>query len=671
MSASPPGRPQVRRLDPVLVDRIAAGEVVERPASAVKELVENAIDAGAASIAVTIAAGGRRLIRVVDDGGGMGPGDLALAVERHATSKLPDGDLERIETLGFRGEALPSIGAVARLAITSRVPGAESGHSIVVDAGERGPVRPAAGQPGTRIEVTDLFAATPARLKFLKSDRAEATAVGEILRRLAVAHPQIRFTLSSEGSTTAGLVLPAESGPGSWLRRLVAVLGPEFGANSAPLSLEREAFALDGHVGLPTFHRAAATHVHFVVNGRPVRDRLLLSAVRGAYADVMASDRHPVLALALTCDPALVDVNVHPAKTEVRFRDPGLVRGLIVSAIHEALRREGGRSSGTVAARTLESLRPAHTPLPAQGRVAAGAPASSAARAPASLFARRDETAPSRPEGSGRIEAFERDFGAAPNETPWEARWEAPWEAREPDQAAYEGPPEAGGGFGEAAQAQFSGDLAAPSADLRAPAAAPAPAAETAHPLGAARAQLHETYIVAQTRDGIVIVDQHAAHERLVYERLKRERAGGGIARQILLIPDVVELDPADADRLADAADALQDLGLVLEPFGHGAVLVREVPAALAGGSLRALLTDVVDALIEGGADPLARRLDAVLSRMSCHGSIRAGRRLRPEEMNALLREMEATPFSGQCNHGRPTYVELKLSDVERLFGRR
>ncbi|MEE9481342.1 DNA mismatch repair endonuclease MutL [Methylobacterium ajmalii] len=670
MSDSPLGRPQVRRLDPVLVDRIAAGEGVERPASAVKELVENAIDAGASSIAVTIAAGGRRLIRVVDDGGGMGPGDLALAVERHATSKLPDGDLERIETLGFRGEALPSIGAVARLAITSRVPGAESGHSIVVDAGERGPVRPAAGQPGTRIEVTDLFAATPARLKFLKSDRAEATAVGEILRRLAVAHPQIRFTLSSEGSTTAGLVLPAEAGPGSWLRRLVAVLGPDFGANSAPLSLEREAFALDGHVGLPTFHRAAATHVHFVVNGRPVRDRLLLSAVRGAYADVMASDRHPVLALALTCDPALVDVNVHPAKTEVRFRDPGLVRGLIVSAIHEALRREGGRSSGTVAARTLESLRPAQTPLPAQGAV----PASSASRAPASLFARRDETVPSRPAGSGRIEDFARDFGA----TPWEAAREAareapgdtPWGAREPDQAAYEGPPEAGG-FREAAQAQFSGDLAAPSADLRAPAEAPATAAETAHPLGAARAQLHETYIVAQTRDGIVIVDQHAAHERLVYERLKREREGGGIARQILLIPDVVELDPAEADRLADAADALQDLGLVLEAFGHGAVLVREVPAALAGGSLRALLTDVVDALAEGGADPLARRLDAVLSRMSCHGSIRAGRRLRPEEMNALLREMEATPFSGQCNHGRPTYVELKLSDVERLFGRR
>ncbi|TGD95777.1 DNA mismatch repair endonuclease MutL [Methylobacterium nonmethylotrophicum] len=653
MADSPPGRPSVRRLDPVLVDRIAAGEVVERPASAVKELVENAVDAGATSIAVTIAAGGRKLIRVVDDGGGMGPEDLALAVERHATSKLPDGDLDRIDTLGFRGEALPSIGAVARLAITSRMPGTDRGHSIVVDAGQKGPVRPAAGQPGTRIEVTELFAATPARLKFLKSDRAEAAAVGEILRRLAVAHPQIRFSLTGEGASSASLVLPAETGPGSWLRRLVAVLGPEFGQNSAPLSLERESFALDGHVGLPTFHRAAATHVHFVVNGRPVRDRLLLSAVRGAYADVMASDRHPVVALALTCDPALVDVNVHPAKTEVRFRDPGLVRGLIVSAIHEALRREGGRSSATVAARTLESLRPAQAP-PVR------APAQAAARPAASLFARRDETAPARVQGSGRPEAFERDFGPAP------------WEAHEPAQAAYEAPP---GGFREADQAEFAGDVARPSADQRNPAAADASpheaAHQTAHPLGAARAQLHETYIVAQTRDGIVIVDQHAAHERLVYERLKRERAGGGIARQILLIPEVVELDPAEADRLAEAAEALQDLGLVLEPFGHGAVLVREVPAALAGGALRALLTDVVDALHEGGADPLARRLDAVLSRMSCHGSIRAGRRLRPEEMNALLREMEATPFSGQCNHGRPTYVELKLADVERLFGRR
>ncbi|MEH3148281.1 MAG: DNA mismatch repair endonuclease MutL [Methylobacterium frigidaeris] len=616
MPAPSPARPAVRRLDPVLVDRIAAGEVVERPASAVKELVENAIDAGAGTIEVTIAAGGRRLIRVVDDGAGMGPDDLALAVERHATSKLPDGDLARIDTLGFRGEALPSIGAVARLAITSRTAEAASGHAIVVDAGLKGPVRPAAAERGTRVEVADLFSATPARLKFLKADRTEAAAVAEILRRLAVAHPAVRFTLRGEG--IGGLTLPAEAaGPGSWLRRLVAVLGADFSGNCAPLSLEREGFSLDGHVGLPTFHRAAATHVHFVVNGRPVRDRLLLGAVRGAYADVMASDRHPVLALALTCDPAAVDVNVHPAKTEVRFRDPALVRGLIVSAIHDALRRAGGRSAGTVAARTLESLRPAVLPAAA--------------------------TFPG-------------------------------WDASPPVHAIAR--PPALPGFAEAEQARFDGDLALPSADLRPVAERPEPAADATaeaspHPLGAARAQVHETYIVAQNPDGIVIVDQHAAHERLVYERLKRERAAGAVARQGLLIPEVVELDPAEADRLAEAANDLDALGLALEPFGHGAVLVREVPAALKGGSVRALIADVVDVLAEGGADPLGRRLDAVLSRMSCHGSIRAGRRLRPEEMNALLREMEATPLSGQCNHGRPTYVELKLADIERLFGRR
>ncbi|GJE04157.1 DNA mismatch repair endonuclease MutL [Methylobacterium isbiliense] len=632
MLASSPDRPAVRRLDPVLVDRIAAGEVVERPASAVKELVENAIDAGASQIEVTIQAGGRRLIRVVDDGIGMGAQDLALAVERHATSKLPDGDLDRIETLGFRGEALPSIGAVARLSLVSRTAADETGHGLVVDAGVKGPVRPVAAERGTRVEVTELFAATPARLKFLKSDRAEAGAVGEILRRLAVAHPQIRFVLRGEGS---GLTFPAEAGAGSWLRRLSAVLGPDFAPNSAPLSLEREGFTLDGHIGLPTFHRAAATHVHFVVNGRPVRDRLLLGAVRGAYADVMASDRHPVLALALTCDPTQVDVNVHPAKTEVRFREPGLVRALIVSAIHEALRRDGGRSAPSVAARTLESLRPTASPHPPLFR----------------------EEPPARPRGSGRPDAFARDFlGAEPDPAPQPAPLPGSGEAGIAET-----------GFAEAAQARFEGEIDRPSAA----APVPAPAELPAHPLGAARAQLHDTYIVAQTPDGIVIVDQHAAHERLVYERLKRERAAGGIARQMLLIPEVVDLDPAEADRLAEAAEDLAALGLSIEPFGHGAVLVREVPAALAGGSLRGLLADVVDVLQEGGADPLVRRLDAVLSRMSCHGSIRAGRRLRPEEMNALLREMEATPLSGQCNHGRPTYVELKLSDIERLFGRR
>ena len=639
-----PSRP-VRRLDPVLVDRIAAGEVVERPASAVKELVENAIDAGARAIEVTIERGGRQLIRVVDDGAGMGPDDLALAVERHATSKLPDGDLFRIDTLGFRGEALPSIGAVSRLTLTSRTIDAEQGASLTVEAGAKGPVRPAPAQRGTRIEVSELFAATPARLKFLKSDRAETTAVSEILRRLAVAQPRIRFTLRSDGGTP--LVLPAEEGEAGALRRLAGVLGADFAGNALPVDLAREGLALTGHVGLPTFNRGAASHIHLVVNGRPVRDRLLLGAVRGAYADTLASDRHPVLGLFLACDPALVDVNVHPAKTEVRFRDPGLVRALVVSAIHEALRRGGARSATTGAARALEALRPtagSSAPPPLRSYSGTSAP---------SLF----QTA--RPAMPARAPSF----GAPPG-------FLAP---------APQG--EAGaGGFGEAAQALLDppGSAAPPEA------AAFQPEPEEAaldFPLGAARAQIHETYIVAQTRDGIVIVDQHAAHERLVYERLKRERAAGGILRQGLLIPEVIELPPDEAARLAAAAPDLDRLGLGLEAFGPGAVLVREVPAVLKGASVRALVADILDALEASGVEeggtaaaedgPLGRRLDAILSRMSCHGSIRAGRRLHPREMNALLREMEATEKSGQCNHGRPTSIALALHDIERLFGRR
>ncbi|MBB3904943.1 DNA mismatch repair endonuclease MutL [Methylobacterium brachythecii] len=629
-----PPRVSVRRLDSILVDRIAAGEVVERPASVVKELVENAIDAGATSIEVAIEAGGRRLIRVIDDGHGMGPEDLELAVERHATSKLPDGDLGRIVSLGFRGEALPSIGAVARLAITSRRAEDREGTSLVVEAGIKGRSRPAPGPRGTRIEVSDLFAATPARLKFLKSDRAETAAISEILRRLAVARPDIRFTLRTENGSPS--VFPAESepGPAAHLRRLGAVLGADFPPNAVPLSLAREGIALEGHIGLPTFHRGAASHVHFSVNGRPVRDRLLLGAVRGAYADTMSSDRHPVLALALVCAPDLVDVNVHPAKTEVRFREPGLVRALVVSAIHESLRRAGARSTTTGAAQALEALRPgAAGPFPVHSGTSAYV----------------------RPIGTGYRPAATPSF-AAP--------------------AGYHAPNRAAAGFGEAPQALFATDLAPPGADLREDAAEPA----LDHPLGAARAQLHETYIVAQTADGIVIVDQHAAHERLVYERLKRERREGGIARQGLLIPDVVEMAPAEADRLIAAAEDLDRLGLTLEAFGPGAVLARAIPSALSGGSVRNLVLDVLDALEAGGVeegapsgsgDPLSRRLDAVLSRMSCHGSIRAGRRLRPEEMNALLRDMESTENSGQCNHGRPTFVTLKLSDIERLFGRR
>jgi len=636
-TADPEARhPVVRRLDPVLIDRIAAGEVVERPAAAVKELVENAIDAGARAISVEITDGGRRLIRVTDDGCGMHAQDLALAVERHATSKLPGGDLSDIRTLGFRGEALPSIAAVSRLTITSRPPGAENGLSMRVDAGLRQPVMPAPAMTGTRIEVADLFMATPARLKFLKSDRAEAQAVAEVVRRLAVAHPQIRFSLTGEHLTDFSW--PAEEpGQEGLARRLARVLGRDFPENAISIDAAREGFALRGAIGLPTFHRGTGAHVHFVVNGRPVRDKLLLSAVRGGYADVMASDRHPVLALFIDCDPAIVDVNVHPAKTEVRFREPGLIRSLVVSAIRDALARAGHRSATTGGAGMMAAMQ-AHSGAARHG----WSSGKSHASRPAS----------------------------------WPARWQAPLgHGHPPGEEAQEGTAPFGdggtyhAGFGETAQTAF--EAFPPSADARAD-DIPHDPERLDHPLGAARAQLHETYIVAQTREGIVIVDQHAAHERLVYERLKREREQAGIARQLLLIPEIVELDPLDAARVTEAAPDLESLGLGIEPFGPGAVAIREVPAALADGDMRALLRDVADALAETGeAAPLARRLDAVLSRISCHGSIRAGRRLRAAEMDALLREMEATPLSGQCNHGRPTYVSLDLADIEKLFGRR
>lgn len=605
----------IRRLDPVLVDRIAAGEVIERPAAAVKELVENAIDAGATSIAVAIRAGGRELIRVVDDGVGMSPDDLALCVERHATSKLPDGDLFAIRSLGFRGEALPSIGSVARLSITTRRRDAAQGSALVVEAGTKGAVRPAAAAPGTRIEVSDLFIFTPARLKFLKSDRAEAQAVSDMLRRLAIAHPEIRFSL--EGEHAGAFDWPAEPiGAEGRLRRLGRALGRDFPENALAVETEREGVRLSGFAGLPTFHRGTSAGVHMAVNGRPVRDKLLLSAVRGGYADVVPSDRHPVLYLDVLCDPSAVDVNVHPAKSEVRFRDPALVRGLVVSSLKAALAGAGHRATTTGGARTLDAFRAVFS-----GGGFGGGPATI-----------------QRP-----------SFGSV-------ADWRLPEAPAQPLQAGF-------------------ADLAMPSADARAHLAEP-PQDALDRPLGAARAQVHGTYIVAQTRDGMVIVDQHAAHERLVYERLKAERAKAGIARQPLLLPEVVELDPVDADRLNAAAGDLASLGLVIESFGPGAVLVREAPAAIAGGDLQGIVRDVADALAEHGqigATPgsLERRLDHVLATMACHNSVRAGRRLRPEEMDALLREMEATPNSGQCNHGRPTYVELKLSDIEKLFGRR
>jgi DNA mismatch repair protein MutL len=603
LDSPPPAR--VRQLDRVLVDRIAAGEVVERPASAVKELVENALDAGATRIEIAIEAGGRRLIRVSDDGHGMTPEDLALAVDRHATSKLPDGDLSAIATLGFRGEALPSIGSVAELLIETRGTGAPHGARICVSLGEKGTVVPCARTRGTRVEVRDLFVATPARLKFLKGERAEAQAAADVLKRLAIAHPHVRFTLASDqGGGFDYAAAPCNMGHSDALsRRLADVLGREFVENAVAIDAAREGFALTGHAGLPTFNRANALAQYMFVNGRPVRDRLLAGSMRAAYLDFLAGDRHGVAALFVVCPPREVDVNVHPAKAEVRFRDPGLVRGLVIGALKEALANARHRAS------------------------------SEAGRSALHILAR----------------------GTLQQTYDWRHSPAAP--------------PHVADGFGEHEQRAFVIDT--PGADARANAVPPMPETIDA-PLGAARAQVHENYIVAQTRDGIVLVDQHAAHERLVYERLKRQRADSGIARQALLVPAVVEMEWSDVARIVAAANDLAELGLVIEGFGPGAVLVREVPALLGNADARKLLQDVADRLAEDdSAGALQRSLDKVLATLACHNSVRAGRRLTAEEMNALLREMEATPGSGQCNHGRPTYVELKLADIERLFKRR
>ncbi|MCZ8376012.1 MAG: DNA mismatch repair endonuclease MutL [Beijerinckiaceae bacterium] len=599
----------VRQLDPVLIDQIAAGEVIERPAAAAKELVENAIDAGARRIEIRLEQGGRRLIRVTDDGAGMPPEDLALAIRRHATSKLPEGQLDRILTLGFRGEALPSIGAVARLQITTRVAGGE-GHAILVDAGQVGPIRPAAMAQGTRVEVSDLFYATPARLKFLKGDRAEAQAVALVIRRLAMAHPEIAFTLS--GDHLSGFDLPAEAPGEEGLRRRIArLIGEDFTGNAATLAAERNGFRLSGLASLPTYHRASALDQYLFVNGRPVRDRLLIGALKAAYADSLMAGRYPVVALFLELDPAGVDVNVHPAKLEVRFRDAEGIRGLMIAGIRDALAGMGHQASSRGGEAMLQRLR-------AQGitHLGTGSPP------PRPLsFVFPDQRLPERP------------APAMPH-----------------------------AGFAEPAR-------------LSEPVGGPAGGAEDGEagfpPLGYARAQFHETYILAQTGEGVVIVDQHAAHERLVYERLKKARAEGAVPRQPLLIPAVIDLPEPAIAALLDQAGALAEAGLVIEPFGPGAVAVQEVPAALAGSDIVALMRDLADQVSEwGGSESLAARQDHVLKTFACHHSVRAGRRLRLEEMDALLREMEATPGSGQCNHGRPTYVSLGLKDLERLFGR-
>lgn len=609
---------RIRQLPPVLVNRIAAGEVIERPAAAVKELVENAIDAGATRIEVTLANGGRTLIAVDDDGCGMDPAEMVLALRRHATSKLPDDDLVRIQFLGFRGEALPSIAAVSRLTLTSRPREAEHAWQIQVEAGEVAPARPVAFGNGTRIEVRDLFFATPARLNFLKSERTERDVALAVVKSLAMANPQISFGFRDDDKNLLqlnrqpGLLSPRDDR----LPRLAAVLGQEFGDNALRIEAIRETAALTGYIGLPTFHRRSADMQYLYVNGRMVRDPLLKGALRGAYMDVLSHDRHPAAVLFLELPPEMVDVNVHPAKTEVRFREPQLVRGLIVGTIKNALSEAGHRTASSVASQTLQKF-----------------------SAPSDNFGRSRYTPP-------------------PPISPQLAESSYLWQA----------PPAPSG----SPQGQFDVGQLPPQGRVETTEISNSTPPKVDYPLGAARGQLHETYIVAQTNDGLILVDQHAAHERLMLEKIKRAMLDQAVARQLLLLPEIVELEVEAATRLLEKQEELAQLGLVLEAFGVGALVVREVPAILGDVDIKSLLTDLASDLAEWGqAVVLSEKIDHVCATMACHGSIRAGRRLTLDEMNHLLREMENTPRSGQCAHGRPTYVELKLNDIERLFGRR
>ncbi|WP_085806416.1 DNA mismatch repair endonuclease MutL [Roseovarius albus] len=609
-------RPIIRQLNDAAINRIAAGEVVERPASAVKELVENALDAGARQVSVDYADGGKTLIRVSDDGCGIAPEDLPLALSRHATSKIDGSDLLNIHTFGFRGEALPSLGAVGRLTMTSRAEGFDAAE-IRVSGGQAEPVRPAAHNAGTTVTLRDLFYATPARLKFMRSDRAEAQAITDTIKRLAMAEPFVGFTLRDVSGGGEGRVTfraDPESGDlfDALHGRLARILGQEFAENALRIDATREGLHMTGYAALPTYSRGTSVAQYLFVNGRPVRDKMLYGALRAAYHDFLSRDRHPAAALFIECDPILVDVNVHPAKSEVRFRDPGLARGLIVSGLRHALAEAGHRASSTVANATLGAMRP-------------------------------------EPTGPARVYQMDRSSLAARTMS-YQAQAPQPMETP---------------GFADMQDA-YSGRVE--------PAVVEDSTAEVSPqslPLGAARAQVHENYIIAQTEDGMVIVDQHAAHERLVYERLKAQMAENGVASQALLIPEIIDLSEADAGALLELAEDLAKLGLVIEPFGPGTIAVRETPAILGNCNAKAMILDVIDELHDQGDSlTVQARIEAILSRVACHGSIRSGRRMQADEMNALLREMEATPHSGQCNHGRPTYVELKLADIERLFGR-
>ncbi|MGI9399889.1 MAG: DNA mismatch repair endonuclease MutL [Rhizobiaceae bacterium] len=597
----------VIRLPESIVNQIAAGEVIERPASIVKELVENAIDANARRIDIVTANGGKTLIRVIDDGDGMTREDLVLGTQRHCTSKLAE-DLLDIRTLGFRGEALPSIGAVARILIISRHHESEDGAwRVAINHGKLDEPAPAALSGGTSVEVTDLFSLTPARLKFLKSDQAEANAISDIVKRIAIAFPQIRFTLTGGGRSSLDYRSTDQIG------RIAQVLGQEFVENAMNIDASREGVFLSGLAGLPTYNRGNSQHQFFYVNGRPVRDKTLTGALRGAYSDFLARDRHPVAVLSLNLEPRHVDVNVHPAKADVRFRDPGLVRGLIVGALRQAIGEAGARGSGERSHTLSEAFRPGPEVMHAS-----------------SSFAGTEAIWPSSPNEPLGYSAQAAQTGFSE------------------EQAIFENATPSG----NAGLTEQSGS------------------GDPTYPLGAARAQIHENYIVAQTESGLVIVDQHAAHERIVYETLKKglER---GISRQIMLVPEIIDLPAEDVSRLMEKADELFEFGLVIEAFGPGAIAVREVPSMLGEVDIAGLIRDLLDEISEwDSAEGLKERLEQVASTMACHGSIRSGRILKPDEMNALLRSIESTPNSAQCNHGRPTFIELSLKDIERLFGR-
>lgn len=591
----------IRLLEPHLINQIAAGEVIERPFSAIKELVENAIDAGSTQVDIMVRDGGKSYIGVSDNGCGMTEEELLLSVERHATSKLKDNDLFHISTLGFRGEALPSIGSVSRLKITSIREGAQEAWELSVEGGAKSPLKPAQRLSGSLIEVRDLFYATPARLKFLRATPTELQAIRESLERLAMAHPEVGFTLKDENRTIFQYRPQI-----NLLMRLQEIMGKEFMDNSIPLDLDRDGYVVKGYASLPTYHRASSTHQYLFVNQRPVKDKVLMGVIKAAYQDVLARDRYPVVSIFLTLPPEDVDMNVHPAKTEVRFQDVQKVRSLILSAIRSGIHGQSQQAATHVAQATLASFRPNVVPMQ-QTRMPLG-------------VAHRPSYSP----------ATQTHQSIARPTYPIDLR-----EAEQTYEASYE--PQIQDG-----------------------------------PLGQARAQLHNTYIISETSSGIVIIDQHAAHERLVYESLKAAREKSGVPRQMLLIPEVIEMSEESCTQLLAIKNDLASCGLVIEPLGHKAITVREVPAAIGEVNVQRLLQDLADELQElGGALSLQDRMDAVCSSMACHGSIRAGRRMQIDEMNALLRQMESTAYSAQCNHGRPTYVELKLSDVERLFGRK